>query len=143
MVKVKPLEQIKANYRSGASVATERYKEGIRSSSDWKTKATSSEAESLFAAKMQEAIANESRRKGLEKVSESEWKTKAENVGGARISQGMIASVDKMATGYAPIRSALESLTLPPRTADPMSNIDARVKPVVRAEVEAKKSRLG
>lgn len=143
MVKVKPLEVVKKNYSDAANIAAERYKEGISQTSGWKEKATSSEAEELWKAKMQEAIAAERRRKALERVSESEWKEAAVKKGYSRIGQGMRAAVDKHAKNWAPYKEALEAVSLPPRSIDPMANIDNRLKPVVQALVNKKKEIKG
>lgn len=142
MVKVKPLEQIKANYRAGATVAPARYKAGVLAA-DWKGPAASSDAEALFAAKMSEAIAEERRRKGIERKTNADWRDPASNKGAARIGPGMTGAVEKQASGYSPYKSALEGVTLPARGADPMANVDARVKPVVAAMVNKKKELLG
>jgi len=141
MVKVKPLDQIKKNYAAGATVAPTRYKESVSRTSGVITAAI--EAEDLFAAKMSAAIADRRRAKGLAKVSDEDWRRAAMNKGAARIGPGMTAAVDKQSSKYAPFRSALEGVSLPARTADPMANIDARVKPIVATLVETKRAQLG
>lgn len=142
MVKVKPLDVIRANYKAGATVAPARYKEAVGRAT-WKDAAASADAEALFNAKMAEVLAEERRRKGIERVSDSDWRSAAETKGAARIGAGMIAAVDKQATRYSPFRSALEGVSLPPKTADAMANVDARVKPIVAAQVAKKKELLG
>jgi len=141
VVKIKPLDKIKAAYKDAATRVPTRYKEGIAATTGWKDKAIAGEA--LWAAKMREAIAAERRRKALEAVSEEEWKKKALELGAARIGPGMAANVDKHAKNYAPYREALAGLELPPREADPMANIDNRLKAVVRTLVEKKKELKG
>ena len=111
--------------------------------SGWKEKATSSEAEELWRAKLQEAIAAERRKKALEMVSEEEWKKMAKTKGANRIGVGMRAAVDKHAKRYAPYAEALKAVDLPPRTIDPMANIDNRLKPIVEALVAKKKELKG
>ena len=51
--------------------------------------------------------------------------------------------LEKRKKNYEPYRAALEALELPPRTADPMVNIDNRVKAVVKTLVEKKKELKG
>jgi len=143
MVKVKPLDVVKKNYSGAANTAAERYKESISQVSGWKERATSSEAEELWKAKIQEAIAAERRKKALEAVSESEWKDAAIKKGYSRIGQGMRAAVDKHAKNWAPYKDALEAVDLPPRSVDPMANVDNRLKPIVAALVEKKKEIKG
>jgi len=142
MVKVKPLDQIKKNYAAGATVAPSRYVDGVAGAA-WKESAASSGAEELFKAKMSEAMANESRRKGIEKVSDTEWRESATKKGGARIGEGMRAAVDKQASNFAPFKSTLEAISLPARTADPVANVDARVKPIVAGLAAKKKELMG
>jgi len=142
MVKVKPLDVIRENYRAGATVAPARYKDAV-SRASWKDAAASTEAEELFKAKMSEVLAEERRRKGIEKVTDAEWRDAAVKKGATRIGPGMTAAVEKHATRYAPFRSALEAVTLPPKSADPIANVDSRVKPIVSALVAKKKELLG
>lgn len=142
MVKVKSLETIKKNYAAGATVAPERYKDGVKDAS-WKERAASTEAEDLFKAKMQEVIAEDRRRKGIERTSESEWKNAAMDKGRRRIGEGMRTAVEKQAARYAPFKSAVEGVTLPAKVADPMANVDNRCKPIVAVQVAKKKELLG
>jgi len=97
----------------------------------------------LFNAKMTEALASESRKKGIEKVSDSDWRDAAVKKGAARIGEGMRGAVDKQASGYSPFKSALEGVSLPGRSVDAMANIDNRVKPIVSVLVAKKKELLG
>jgi hypothetical protein len=80
------------------------------------------------------------RARGLAKVTDETWKTAAVNKGASRIADGMNQAIDKQVRGYEPYASALSALTLPPRSADPMANIDSRTKPVVQTMVNVKKN---
>ncbi len=142
MVDVKPLSEAKENYRQSASRAGEAYKLGVNRA-DWKTAAESPEAEQLFATKMQDAISNQSRRKGIQKVTNSQWQNRASTKGGAQISGAMRESVEDWSTGFAPYAEALEGINLPPRSSDPMANIDNRLKLVVQTLVDKKKQITG
>jgi hypothetical protein len=141
MVSVKSLETIKKNFEAGATVAPSRYVDGVKAAS-WKDAASSPEAEALYAAKVSEAVATGRRAAAIEKVSDSTWRDSAVKKGGARIGEGMRAAVDKQASNFAPFRSALEAVSLPARSADAMSNVDNRVKPIVAALVAKKKEIL-
>lgn len=143
MVKVKPLETVKANYRAGATVAPARYKAAIEKVTGFISAASSDDAEALYAARIQEAISAKRRAKALSKLSDADWKTPALTKGAARIGPGMTAAVEKHAANWSPYRAALEAVVLPARTADPMANIDARVKPIVEALVSKKKELKG
>ena len=92
---------------------------------------------------MTEALAEERRKKGIEKVSDSDWRDAAVKKGAARIGEGMRGAVDAQASGYSPFKSALEGISLPARSADPIANIDNRVKPVVNVLVAKKKELMG
>lgn len=138
MVYVIPIEDAKANYRSGATVAPERYKSGIARVTDWTTKASSTTAETLWAAKIQAAITAKRRQTGCAAVSNATWQALALDKGGNRIGPGMTAGADKWGTKWAKFKTALEAVTLPARTADPTTNVNNRLLPIVRALVAAK-----
>jgi len=140
MVTVKPLEECKQNYRSGASVAPARYTEAIKRVTDWQQKAIDGEA--LFQTKMSRVLSRRLREDGVKKVSNAQWQNAALTKGAARIGSGMLSSVDFYASGWSPYRTALEAVVLPARSADPMINIDRRVKPIVQAMVDTKEATL-
>ena len=86
---------------------------------------------------MQNAAVLRRRAVALERVSESDWKSRAAALGSTRIAEGMRNGAEKQSANYEPIANALRSVELPERSADPMANIDNRVKPIVRAMVQA------
>jgi len=143
MVKIKSSGQIDANYKAAIGRVPGAYKTGVMATSDWQEKASSNEAEELWKQKIAEAAAANRRQKAVSAVSNSEWQGKAANVGAARIGAGMSANADKRTRNFEPYRSAIEGVSLPARSADPMANVDARVKPIVSALVETKKSIKG
>ena len=143
MVKIKSASQIDANYKAAIGRVPGAYKAGVQATTDWQEKASSEGAENLYAEKIQQAVAAKSRQKGVSGVSNSEWQGRAANIGATRIGAGMTANADKRTRKFEPYRSAIESVSLPPRSADPMANVDARVKPIVSALVETKKSIKG
>ena len=141
MVKMPSQDEIKRAYTNSIPGVSGKYAEQVRKTTGVIEAAKA--AEGLYAQKMQEAIANRSREKGLEKVTDEDWRKAALEKGAARIGPGMAAAVDKQAKGYEPYRTALASLELPDRTADPMTNVQNRVGGVVRAMVDTKKSVRG
>ena len=143
MVKIKSATQIDANYKAAIGRVPGAYKSGVMATSDWQEKASSNEAEELWKTKIAEAAPANRRQKAVSQVSNAEWQGKAANIGAARIGAGMSANADKRTRNFEPYRSAIEGVSLPPRTADPMANVDARVKPIVGALVETKKSIKG
>lgn len=143
MVKIKSSAQIDSNYKNAIGRVPGAYKSGVLATTDWQEKASSNEAEDLWKQKIAEAAAANRRQKAVSQVSNSEWQSKAANVGSTRIGQGMSANADKRTKNFEPYRSAIEGVVLQPRSADPMANVDARVKPIVSALVDTKKSIKG
>lgn len=111
------------------------YKAGIERTTNWKDKALA--GQNLYEQQMQNAAVLRRRAVALERVSESDWKSRAAALGSTRIAEGMRNGAEKQAANYEPVANALRSVELPDRTADPMANIDNRVKPIVRAMVQA------
>ncbi len=143
MVKIKSAAQIDANYKAAIGRVPAAYKAGVQATTDWQEKAASTEAEELWKAKIQEAAAANRRQKAISQVSNADWQKRAAEIGAARIGAGMSANADKRMRNFEPYRSAIEGVSLPPKTADPLANVDARVKPIVNALVETKKSIKG
>lgn len=143
MVKMPSQAAIKDAYTASIGAVPGKYSAGVRETNDWQQKASSPEAESLYGQKVQEAVSNQSRAKAVAKVSNADWQNAASSKGASRIATGMTAGANKQAQNYEPIRQALASVELPARSADPLANVDARVKPIVSAAVNAKKNALG
>lgn len=141
MVRIKSSAEIDRRYREGIGRASTNYKTGVQGTTGWQAAAIA--AEDNYVQGVQRAAAEGTRAKALGMVSDAEWQRASVEKGAARIGPGMTAGADKRTRNYEPIRSALASLALPPRTQDPFANIDARLKPVVEAEIAARKSRLG
>ncbi|RLI08930.1 hypothetical protein DRO24_00285, partial [Candidatus Bathyarchaeota archaeon] len=85
--------------------------------------------------RVQEAASKRAREKGLREISDDDWKRAAMEKGAARIGPGMSASLDKFSKGIGEVISVLQGVTLPPKTADPIQNVE-RVKAIVQAMVE-------
>lgn len=115
------------------------YKAGIQQTQGWKEAAIGGQA--LYEQRMRDPEVLAKRERALQKVSEAEWKNRAAEIGSSRIAAGMQANASKQADNYEPIAAALRAVTLPPRSADPMANIDNRTKPIVMAAVNASKGR--
>ena len=142
MVKVKDLTTSKANYAGSASEAVRRWKQEIPKA-EWRNAALSPSAVELHRVKTIEALDAGRREKGIEAVSDAEWRTRTLQKGGSSMGTAMTQSADKWAQKYSPYRSALEALDLPDKTADAMQNIDNRLKPVVAAQQEVKRQIKG
>jgi hypothetical protein len=142
-MKVRTTEQSKTNYVAGASKAPANYKAGILATTDWKAKASSAEAEALYAQKIQESITAKRRQRALEATSDDQWKNAASTNGASVIGQRMVAAADKQSRNVAPYLDALRNTELPARSADPMTNVTQRVGAVVNALVNKKKELKG
>ena len=135
------LEQAKKRYKAGAASAGANYADGVRNTTGVIAKAIA--AEELYAARMQESIANRSRAKGLAKVSDADWQRQSSGPGAQRIGQGMIAAADKQSSNYAPYAAETDSIvgSMPARTSDPATNVSNRVTPLA-VGLRAKKKQL-
>lgn len=131
MVKTKGLSATTKNWEGAIGAVPGKYSEGVRGTTDWQAKAIA--GEDLFATKMSEAISEKSRASGISKVSDSEWQAAALDKGAKRIATGMTAAKGKFSTGISKVLSTIEGVSIAPRTADPMANVDNRVKPIVAA----------
>jgi len=143
MVKIKSSAEIAKKWEDAIGRVPGAYKAGVTRTNDWAEKASSDEAESLWNAKIAEAAAAKRRQKAVSAVSNEDWKRAASEKGSARIGAGMTAAKSKRTSNFEPYRSAIEGVSLPAKSADPMANIDARVKPIVSALVETKKGIKG
>ena len=131
MVKTKGLSATQANWDAGIGRAPAAYTKGVQGTTDWQAKAIA--GESLYAEKVQEAVANHSRAAGISKTSDSEWQQAALSKGAQRIGPGMTAAKAKFNAGISKVLSVIEATSIAPRSADPMANVDGRVKPIVAA----------
>jgi len=131
MVKTKGLQATQANWDAGIGRAPAAYAKGVQGTNDWQEKAIA--GEDLYGQKVQEAVANKSRANGIAKTSNAAWQGAALNKGAARIGPGMTAAKAKFGQGIAKVLSAIEGTSIAPRSADPMANVDGRVKPIVAA----------
>lgn len=131
MVKTKGIESTTKNYSDAIGGVPAKYKSGVERATDTIEKAIA--AEDLWKAKISEAAAQGLRVKGLQKTSTAEWKARASKLGSARIGAGMTEALPKYRKGMGDVISTIESTTIGERTADPEANVDARVKPIVRA----------
>lgn len=139
MVFVKDKASRKAAYERAIANVPAAYKAGIESTQGWKNAAIA--GQNLYEQMMRDPDVLARRARALEKVNEGDWKNKAATIGSQRIASGMMAASQKQADNYEPIAEAIRGVSLPERTADPIANIDNRVKPIVRAAVEAARNR--
>ncbi len=140
MVKVKPLDVIKANYLQAAAFVPARYTRGIQGAT-WQAAAIAGEA--LYEAELQLVISQQRRAKGIQKSSDAVWQSASLGKGAQRIGPGITGAADKQATNFQPYAQALAALTLPAKTTDPLQNLTARGGAVVSTLVATKKTVKG
>lgn len=131
----------KANYVQGASNNAEKLVNNYVKTPGKLDAAKSDTAEKLYADKVAQAIANRSRQKGLQKVSEQDMNAAMAATGAQNYRSGTGRSAEKQAKNVEPYYAALDALEgkLPARTADPMANLMNRAGAVVKTMVETKK----
>jgi len=139
MVKTKGLAATAANWKASHGRVPAAYSAGVQAASGVIDAAKA--GEDLYAAKVQEAIANKSRVKGLDKVTDADWKTAATGKGAARIGPGMAAAAEDYNKGMSKNLSVIEGVTIAARVADPMTNIDNRLKPIAQALYNSKRGK--
>jgi len=139
MVRTKGVSATTKNYEGAIGNVPAKYKTGVESAESWQSNAVA--AEDLWKAKIAEAAANNARSKGISRVSDSEWKQAASNKGSSRIGQGMRESLPKYQRVMGEVLNVIENTSISARTADPMANVDNRVKPIVKNLADWKKSR--
>lgn len=135
MVKVKSAAESQKNYEDSTALVGTRYTAGVNTAT-WQAEAL--KAQPLYEAQMSNPTILARRTKGIQKVSDSSWRTDTIAKGASIIAARMKAAAPKQIAGYAPYRAALEALTLPDRSPDPMQNLIARAGAVVQAMVNTK-----
>jgi len=131
MVETKSLEESTKNWEASHGRVPGAYAAGVARAKDVIAKGIA--AEPLYAQKVQEAISSGRRAKKLAEVSDEQWRQAAREKGAARIATGMAASKAKFSRGLSTVLDVIHGVTLAPRGADPMANIDNRVKPMAAA----------
>ena len=132
-IKMPSSTAIKEAYENSGTRAQTSYEAAIGQVDNWASNASSDASETSWKAGVDAAFALKKRQKKLKNVSESEWKDRSLKKGAPALSTGIAQSGDKQQKGFEPFRSALDGLTLPPRTRDGMQNLTNRGGAVVKA----------
>ena len=138
MAAIRSMDKIAKKWATVTPGRTEDYRAGIESPRrDWGT--ATAEAESSYNAGVTQAIAEKRFGKGVRAAGTDKWQKNAIEKGTQRWGPGVAMAEQQYAAGYAPIRDAIERVSLPPRYArrDPR-NLN-RVKAVVDAVIAASK----
>src|SRR3990167_7021315 len=136
MVKTKGVERSVSNWKSGAAGATGRYAEGAAQTTGFTEAAVA--GQSLYAQRVQESIAKNTRVTGLQKSGDTKWKEGISKKGVSRWAPGVNAAESDYRKGIAGVLSVIEGVALPPKTSDPAANVAARVTPIAVALRAAK-----
>jgi len=136
-IKMPSQSEMSRHYDEATSRVPAAYKDGVSANTSWHDNAVA--GQKLYEQKMSDAEVLRRREKALARTTHEEWKSRAAELGAARIGPGMKAGAGKRAARYEPFRAALDGLTLSDKTPDPMVNIDNNVKAVVKRLVETKK----
>jgi len=136
MVKIKPESDAKKNYEQSTSLVPERFEAGVKAAT-WQTAAK--DGQDLYETKMRMDEVLKRRGKGIDKVSDEQWRKETINKGKNIIGARMKDASEKQVANFRPYRDALTAVDLPQRTADPMANLMNRAGAVVKALVDKKK----
>ena len=141
MAKVhRTIQQAKDNLKSAAPMIPARYKEAV-SKAEWEGPASSPQSEANYQGGVADAIAKGSRIAGIHRAGNAGYRLGASTKGAAVIGTRIAEAIEKYGAAFAPVLGAMNAASdaAPPRTRDPMTNIEQRLKPVVMAAIAAKK----
>lgn len=134
MARAKTLEQTVENLRGSSGLIGARYTVGINNAS-WQQAAASDQAETNYGQGVQAAIANGTRRSGILRVSDADWRNASISKGAAVIGQRIVDALPKYRANFAPILAAMSAAAeaLPPRTTSATQNVQQRLLPIIAA----------
>ncbi|GAG23624.1 unnamed protein product [marine sediment metagenome] len=128
-------DRVDKAYKDAIGRVASRYEEGIKGAKDVKEKMIAGQKN--YEEKMSDAAVLARRKEKLEAMPETAWRDGALEKGKTRIGPGMQAGAPKRKANYEVIRQKLDGLTIADKTTDADTNIDNRLKPVVKAMQEA------
>jgi len=99
--------------------------------------------EDTYKAVMEQVLREGRRAKGLERISDEDWKRGVREKGAKRIADGMKIGATKRKAKYEPFRAALHGLEIPEKGPDPVENARTIVPLIVEALVRKKRELLG
>jgi hypothetical protein len=137
-IKIKPSEEIKANYAGAISEAERRYKTAVARTTGVIDAALKGQKNYVDQMSNSQVLAR--REAALRKTTDADWQKGALNIGSKRIGDGMRNAIDAQSSGFAPFRDEIANTDLPERTTDVDANIE-RVR-VLAKRLNAKKMAL-
>lgn len=136
----KNIDQAAANLKQAADsgIIGPRYIAGI-DAADWKSRASDPQTAQNYATGVTAAIADGRYQRGIERVTNEQWRAAAKQKGGSIIGQRVSGGIDNYRKNFGPILSAINSAvaSLPARTTSPTQNVQNRLLPVIQAAMQA------
>jgi hypothetical protein len=137
MAEIRGVDLIARKWASVTPARTGEYEAGVKAPrKDWA--AETAAAADAYKAGVQDAIAKDRFRKGVNRVGSAEWQRGALEKGTQRWGPGVQLGEDAYRRGFAPYREAIAGVTLPPRGPRRSPNNLQRVNAVVDALVKVK-----
>lgn len=114
MPQIKSMSQSSDKWVRRAGAASTDYSKGVASPRrSWQE--STLEAKEAQEAGVQQAIANDSFSKGVQRAGNAKWQRKAQTVGAQRFGPGVAAAKADYEAGFAPYAGVISGITLPPR----------------------------
>lgn len=142
MPAIKAMDKISAKWSRVTQQSTQSYTEGVQNPArDWATNAAA--AEKNFETGVQASITRKAFGKGVKRAGTKKWQDAAIDKGASRFASGVALAETAYQNGFAPFRTVIANLSLPPRgpKGDP-ANIN-RVALISKALHDEKIKRLG
>jgi len=130
-----PLAEARKRLEQALSLIPERYRAGV-ATAEWQQKTLA--AAQTWKAAMQKVVGTNRWEQGVQKTSNEVWRQHA-LAAADLIPTRLRNALDKWQQRFGPVYQSVLGVVqgLPPRSPDAMQNVDARVKPVVRAWKQA------
>ena len=114
MAEIKSAARSSAKWKRQSAAAQPEYKSGVElTKKDWEKNTL--DAASNYDAGVQAGIAEKRFQGGVAKAGTGKWREKTLMKGPQRWAEGISQSTDAYEKGFAPYRSAIEAINLPPR----------------------------
>jgi len=131
---LKDVADARAGLEEALPLIPTRYQRGIERAR-WKEAAASDAAEKNFADAMSKVVSEKRRKKGIDKISDEEWKAASINKGAPIIGDRVRQALDKYEQNFGEVynKAKAEFERLPPKTTDWRANINNRLVKTVEA----------
>ncbi len=135
MVRTIKIEELGGFYKTGVAAKSQKWLDHTLAAQGVAAAAKSDAAETQYAAKVNLAITNKLRQKGLAAITDEDIKAGVRAAGAGGYSTGAQRKADKFQKKFARFAARINSVlpTLPAKTTDPLSNLANRAGPIVTA----------